>query len=188
MLASSFHKPPGYPTPPPDTLLLPWIPLLPDNLPSSVPGYPTPGNPTPSGYSTPTQSPDTLTARTDMGPEVPYPRKGPGKGTHGNITFLQLRWRSVKMHLTSHFRVTNNDKFDWTKIRLWHNGSNVAYITSELVTSCNLDLKYYPFDKQTCDVKVRNEVTSSKGKTKMSYALRTARLLPVSPSMHCSRM
>ena len=69
--------------------------------------------------------------------------------------------------LTTHFRVTNNDKFDWTKIRLWYTGSNVAYITSELVTSCRLDLTYYPFDKQTCDVKVRNEVTSSKGKTSL---------------------
>ena len=67
--------------------------------------------------------------------------------------------------LLSHVRVTNDDKFDWTKIRLWYDGSNVAYITSELVTSCTLDLTYYPFDKQTCDVKIRNEVTTSKGKT-----------------------
>ena len=35
----------------------------------------------------------------------------------------------------------------------------------KLDTSCKLDLKYYPFDKQTCKVKIRNEVSSYKGNT-----------------------
>ena len=57
----------------------------------------------------------------------------------------------------------NQNKLDWFKVKVWYNGSNEAYVMYQWDTSCTLDLTYYPFDKQTCNVKVRNEVSSFKG-------------------------
>ena len=67
------------------------------------------------------------------------------------------------MFFTIHFSVDNQNKLDWFKVKVWYNGSNEAYVMSQWDTSCTLDLTYYPFDKQACNVKVRNEVSSFKG-------------------------
>ena len=67
--------------------------------------------------------------------------------------------------------MSDKHKLDLSKVGLWYNGTNEAYVTSQLSSDCKLDLTSFPFDKQTCDIKVRNEVSSSEGNQFEIYSI-----------------
>ena len=70
----------------------------------------------------------------------------------------------LKYTATPNCSINDKNSLDWPKAKLQSDGWNTAYIMLQMETSCKLDLTYYPFDEQTCNIAVRNTVTAAKGK------------------------